>query len=529
MANRNLFSSTGSTAAPAITAVNEAGGYAYKMTDEHALAQYAVTGCLNGTFYATAETQLDTVKALAGKVDPSFLAQVAIYAREEGLMKDMPALLLAILSTRDIALTKAAFPRVCNDAKMVKNFVQIIRSGTVSRKSLGTALKKLVQGWLASRTEEQLFKAVVGNDPSLADIIKMVHPKPANRARGAFYKYLIGRDLTDAQFKALPENVQAYEKFKKKAGKTVPEVPFMLLTNLELNTEQYRQVAEDMSWSALRQNLNALSKHGVFGDKKFTKAMATKLADATEVRKANAFPFQLFSSYRATASNPNIPAEIANALQDAMEASLSNVPELTGKTVVAVDNSGSMGSPATGNRGSATSTVTCLEVGSLMGSALLRRNPNTVEMLAFNTSVVRERFNGRDSVLTNAEKLQRLPGGGTDCSCVLRDLNAKGVTGVEAVIYVSDNESWVDSRNDSYYGRRGTGTMNEWNVFKKRNPKAKLVCIDIQPNGTAQALERPDILNVGGFSDAVFQVIDLFLRNDLTSEHWVGTIKNIKI
>ena len=34
--------------------------------------------------------------------------------------------------------------------------------------------------------------------------------------------------------------------------------------------------------------------------------------------------------------------------------------------------------------------------------------------------------------------------------------------------------------------------------------RAKLVCIDIQPYGTTQAKSRPDIINVGGFSDAVF-------------------------
>ena len=32
----------------------------------------------------------------------------------------------------------------------------------------------------------------------------------------------------------------------------------------------------------------------------------------------------------------------------------------------------------------------------------------------------------------------------------------------------------------------------------------KLICIDLQPNTTTQAPERSDILNVGGFSDAVF-------------------------
>jgi 60 kDa SS-A/Ro ribonucleoprotein len=534
MASRTLFGSTKKNPlAPPTNTFNDAGGTAYQLSDEHALAQYAVTGALGGTFYACAETQLAKTLELAAKVSPRFLAQVAVYAREKGLMKDMPALLLAILSTRDIELTKAVFSRVCDDAKMVKNFVQIIRSGQVGRKSLGSALKRQVQTFLESRTSEQLFKAVVGSDPSLADVIRMVHPKPKNKARGNFYRYLIGKELTKAQFKTLPEEVQAYENFKTDPTGPVPEVPFMLLTNLKLNTAQYREVAENMSWSALRQNLNALSKHGVFKDKKAVKAAVEKLSDAELVRKAKAFPFQLFSAYQATLANTEVPREIANALQDAMDASLANIPEVDGEMVVAVDNSGSMSAAATGSRGSATSTVSCLDAAALMGSALLRRNPNQVELMAFNTAVYRGNFNGRDSVLTNANKLRQLPGGGTDCSCVLKDLNAKNAKGISTVIILSDNESWVDSQGQGvggyYGGRRGTETMKQWNEFRKRNPKAKLVCIDIAPNGTAQTVDRPDILNVGGFSDSVFTVVDLFLKNDLTSSHWVGTIKKVEI
>ncbi|MDI5823478.1 hypothetical protein MJI95_37915, partial [Salmonella enterica subsp. enterica serovar Kentucky] len=42
------------------------------------------------------------------------------------------------------------------------------------------------------------------------------------------------------------------------------------------------------------------------------------------------------------------------------------------------------------------------------------------------------------------------------------------------VIMVSDNESWVDkSRHGS------TATMECWIELKKRNPQARLVCIDL--------------------------------------------------
>ena len=42
----------------------------------------------------------------------------------------------------------------------------------------------------------------------------------------------------------------------------------------------------------------------------------------------------------------------------------------------------------------------------------------------------------------------------------------------------------------------------------------KLVCINIQPYGTTHAPKRSDILNIGGFSDAVFKVVSALLRDE---------------
>lgn len=528
MVSKQVFSTKRGAFVPPANDKNEAGGKAYAMSREHALAQYAVTGCLNGTFYASADVQLETVLDLAKSVTPEYLAKVAVYAREEGLMKDMPALLLAVLSTRDMPLTKRIFRRVCNDGKMLKNFVQIIRSGQVGRKSMGTAIKKLIQNWFAERTEMELFRASVGGDVSLSDLIKMVHPKPKDDARKVFYKYLIGKKLEGNEPGYLPAEILRLEELKETKKGVVPEVPFQLVTNLDLNKEQIYQVWENMSWHQLRQSLNWLSKHDLFKDASVANKTAIRLAHAGEVRRAKAFPFQLFTAYMATKGNPKVPPIIANALQDAMEVSLGNVPELQGKVLVAVDNSGSMSTAATGDRGSATSVVSCLNVASLMGSALLRRNPNSVKMIAFNTTVVDAQFNPRDSVMTNTEALGRLPGGGTDCSVVLRMLNAEKVQGIDSIIYLSDYESWVDGSPGSAF-RAGTPMLHEWTQYKTRNPNAKLICIDIAPNRTAQTTNRGDILNVGGFSDNVFKIVDLFLKNDLTESHWVSEISKLEI
>ena len=82
----------------------------------------------------------------------------------------------------------------------------------------------------------------------------------------------------------------------------------------------------------------------------------------------------------------------------------------------------------------------------------------------------------------------------------------------------------------SGFSRAGaTQTMQEWDLLKTRCPRAKLVCIDLQPYGTTQAAERSDILNVGGFSDAVFSMVAAFAEDRLGPDHWVGEIERITL
>jgi len=517
MANKSLFQTIAGKFSPA-DAVNEAGGKAYAFTPKHALAQYAVTGCLNGTFYADAETQLQRVLELAGAAGSEFTAKVAIYSRERGHMKDMPALLCAALSVLDAEKLKAVFPRVCDDAKMVRNFVQILRSGAVGRKSLGSVPKKLVQRWLDSRTDEQLFRATVGQSPSLADLVKMVHPRPANPQRAAFYGWLLGREHEAA---ALPDCVKGFESFKRGESKDVPDVPFQMLTALSLGQPEWTVIARRAPWQMTRMNLNTFARHGVFSDRKVTQVVAERLREPANVRRARVFPYQLMVAHAQ--ADAAVPAEVREALQDAMEVALENVPAIDGRVVVCPDVSGSMQSPVTGHRKGSTSAVRCVDVAALVAAALVRKNRGA-EVLPFSDDVVPVRLNPRDSVLTNAQTLAKLPSGGTNCSAPLRRLNREKAP-ADLVVLVSDNQSWVDGHG----GGRSTATMAEWETFRRRNPDARLVCLDIQPYGSTQAKERADILNVGGFSDAVFEILATFAKGELNADHWVGVIESLAV
>jgi 60 kDa SS-A/Ro ribonucleoprotein len=245
-----------------------------------------------------------------------------------------------------------------------------------------------------------------------------------------------------------------------------------------------------------------------------------RLADAEEIRKARVLPYQLMIA--ALMAGEGVPLAVREALEQAMEIAIANVPALARRIVICPDVSGSMASPITGYRKGAASKVRCLDVAALVSAAFLRRNPST-RILPFEARVVDLDLAAEDAVLINAVKLASIGGGGTNCSAPIARLNAERAA-VDLVVLVSDNESWVDA------GRgRGTQLMREWAQLKARNPAAKLVCIDLQPYGTTQAEERPDILNVGGFSDGVFQLIADFAEGGLGAEHWVGNIEALDL
>ena len=518
MANTTLFQSIKNCFTKTDTH-NEAGGIAYTLTPKQQLAQLAATGCLNNTYYADAQSQLDQVLKLAESLDAEFIAKTAVYARQKGFMKDMPALLLAVLAQKDVNMLARVFDQVVDNGKMLRNFAQIIRSGAVGRKSFGNRPKKLMQTWLLTATEKQLLNAAVGNSPSLADVVKMVHPKPREAWRAAWFAWLIGKPYDR---EALPPITRAFEDYKQSREGTLPNVPFQMLTALDLNSGDWAEIARNSSWQQIRQNLNTFLRHEVFAKSKNIKMVAEKLRDETAIARARVLPYQLLTAYQATSNQ--MPSEIREALQDAMETAVQNVPAIRGKVVVCPDVSGSMHSSVTGHRGSATSKTRCIDIAALVSAAMLRTNPQA-RVIPFEQITVNVKLNPRDSIMTNAEKLANIGGGGTACSAPLAMLNREKAD-VDLVVIVSDNESWAD---ESQGWGATTSLMKEWDILKRRCPEAKLVCLDIQPYTQAQARNRHDILNIGGFSDQVFTLIGSFAERGMGTDFWVEEIEKTEL
>ena len=577
MANKNLFKSPASAQAhvgalPKADTKNEAGGRAYTMSDEAALAQFVATSCLNATFYSSAKDQLETVKKLLGGCSPEFIGKVAIYGRQQSFMKDLPALCVSHLAAeagqgggvttpsqeaKQKVLAKV-FPHVIDSGTMIRNFVQMIRSGVLGRKSLGYSLRHLVRQWFENRSPATIFHNSIGNNPTLGEVIRMARPKPNTPEKAALFAYLTGakvveeaadagvehdgsgrvlrtyfKDAKDGQVKVayehsfanLPEIVRQFEAWKADQTLPQPKLNFRFLDGIKkLSTDEWTEIARNANWLTTLKSLNTYKQHGVFDQPGLEELISARLADANEIAKVRVFPYQIFIAYLA--SEGKVPAKVRDALHDALEIATRNVPALSGKVYICVDVSGSMSSGrVTGDRGSATTAVRCIDVAALYAASLLRTNKQA-EVIPFEVGVVlpnRLSLEARDTVMTNARKLASIGGGGTNCSAPLNMLNQRNAKG-DVVVFVSDYESWADQN-----GSKGTEMLNQWNIFKKRNPEAKLVCIDLTPRANSQVVERPDILQVGGFSDNVFNVVSRFVESGWDKNFWLQEINKIDL
>jgi 60 kDa SS-A/Ro ribonucleoprotein len=105
-----------------------------------------------------------------------------------------------------------------------------------------------------------------------------------------------------------------------------------MLTSAPLGQSGWTAIARRAPWQMTRMNLNTFARHGVFQDRQVTRLVAERLRDPAGVRKARVFPYQLMMAYSQT--DAAVPDEVREALQDAMEVALENVPEIDGRVHV---------------------------------------------------------------------------------------------------------------------------------------------------------------------------------------------------
>lgn len=450
--------------------VNRSGHAAYSMGDKEKLVSMVLTTFFNEKkYYGDNSKELVDLAEYIAQTDPHFVANLAVYARREMHLRSVSHVLTCV-----VAHTVASKP-----------FIHYTVDGVVERaddmteimacyismygKPIPNGLKKAL-GDAMNRTNEFAFSKynTPGKAVSFKDVLRICHPRPVtNRASKAFNEILTDTlpvaKRWETELSAHGNNKEVWE-------------------NL---------IAENrLGYMAALRNLRNIINAGPDNIDK----IYSKLSNKDEVLKSKQLPFRFLSAYK------NLPTEatsrVMDVLEDACEYSIANLPKIPGKTIIAIDTSGSMAC-----RISHKSNVRCGEIAALLGLMANKLCEESI-VYTFNTRIGQMNVSHHSGILQTASNTCTF-WGGTNLRLPLGEMIDNHIY-ADRLIMISDNEintGWLGG-----WGRTCQSLADEYR--RKVNPNLWVHAIDLQGYGTQQFIGgKTDI--IAGWSERVLEFITL--------------------
>lgn len=412
------------------------------------------------TFYETADTRLarftSSVRQLA-VTDPQFVADLLTWLRREGNIRTAAIIGAAEFVSARLAAGVQDAPeharglsRIVVDSVIVRadEAAEMIAYWTRTHgRRLPMPIKRGVADAVTRLYSERNYLKWDSQSAGvrMADVVELVHPTPKAPWQDALFSYMLDMRHHPADA-VLPESLgmlraraELTELAKanprvlldpaalEAAGMTWENALSMAGNRLD-KAALWTAIIPSMGYMALLRNLRNFDEAGV--NPAQARMVADRLRDPDEVARSRQFPFRFLSAYR------NAPSlRWSQPLDEAMTASLANVPRLPGRTLVLVDCSGSMGF-----RVSSHSTVAGQDQASVFGASLALA-AESADLVKFGSGSQVIPMRRGDSLLT---VIQRIGGGmgGTETARAVRD----HFRGHDRVVIVTDEQANRDFR-----------------------------------------------------------------------------------
>ncbi len=516
---------------------NREGAPSYQRSLQERLLGVLTTGTLGDTFYASGKelaAEAVTVITEAREACPHFLARALVWARQYGMMKTLPTLGLLILSAggKTRQLFEQAFTQVILTPDDLRYFVATALGGTIpGRKGLGGISVEPVRTFLANISEYHAVKYGSANstDVSLADIVRLSHPKPATAEAAERLGWLIrGKKALGVNPSSNPQ-IRAFEQLKR--AKTESEqialireghlpfevvVPSLTATTPAIWSELLRQAP----YMNLLRSLATFTRHQVFANEEHVRYAAERLTDAEAIKRSRVLPFRFFNAWKAYCQLEGSDSRVADALRQALELSFGNLPSLGDRRIaLGPDVSGSMSA----GKISEESSTRYIDIAGIFTGALLRRIEGQAVVLPFDGSVRSGHFSARDDIMVTAEKLAAYGGGSTAVGAPVEYLLDRKIA-VDVFIGITDNVEWAYGQGYSTSG----AFLPLWHRYKAEiAPQAQAFLVTIAPYGDAVApAGTKGVHFIYGWSDRVLNYISLRLQS---GQSQVEAIERMKL
>jgi len=217
----------------------------------------------------------------------------------------------------------------------------------------------------------------------MGDVIRITHPQPIGTWQSNLFKWLLKPETA-------PEGLPMLKRYldlmnmpiaMRRAVLDAPEALWDAGMTWEsvsgwlqgpMDAKAWESLIPSMGYMALLRNLRNFEDAGI-SDAAKAKVIA-RLTDPEEVARSKQFPIRFYSAFKAVRGFGYL-----EALDKALDLTLQNVPSLPGRTLILVDNSGSMDTRMSGK-----SERTMREIAALFGAAVAIR-AESADLIPYDT------------------------------------------------------------------------------------------------------------------------------------------------
>ncbi len=427
---------------------------------------------------------LNKIRGLVTTIeDKEFVAKAALYARNEFGMRSTSHVLAGEMANIN-ATSGTSWGRDFYNAVIyrVDDMMEIL--GYYLEKNQGRPLPNALKAGFAEafkRFDAYQLAKYKGDTRAvkLVDVVRLVRPKPTAKNADALAKLLKGE----------LKNTQTWEAKISAAGHIKDEKEQSAARN-----DAWAELLKEnkLGYLALVRNLTNIAKDA--DDATFELALKA-LVNADAIKKSLIFPFQLYTAYREVESNGRIGkagriAKIMDHLSQALDLSCANVPEMPGKTLVAIDISGSMDAGVANMN-----STNCVTLATLFGVILAKAND--ADVIQFQTSAKFVPVLKSRSTLDTVKMLARTSGG-TNFESIF-DLIGQEKKKYDRIFILSDMMAWMQ------HNWSPKTMLQKYKLTTGADPF--IYSFDLKGNGTTQFDENGKVCMLAGFSEKVFDLI----------------------
>lgn len=473
MAHFNEKKQTGTT--------NLAGGVAYKESKELQLVSLLLTSFGDDKYYQKATDVFDKLDSLISDCDKLFCAKAIVFARKQFGMRTITHYAASVFAKYIGGETWAKdFYRAV--VKRPDDMTEIIACHLNRKQKITNAMKKGFGEAFGCFDAYALAKyRGEGNAVKLVDVVNICHPKETEKTGGAITKLINGQlksfDTWESELSAAGND--------KNAKKAVWR----------------RLLAENkLGYFALLRNIRNIVN---LEDAELKQTALNALMNENAIRKSLVLPFRFSTAYKELSA---VDTDAMRQISRACELACSNVPKLPGKTLVALDVSGSMVSNKVD------------DISALFAAVLAKSND--CDIITYSDDAQYKFINPDDSLMTIKNSF-KFTMGGTNFNAVFNVANKH----YDRVILLSDMQAW-EAQGYTWAGYVDLRPSASYNAYKRKyNPDCKCYSVDLAGYGTLQLPEK-DVYCLAGFSEKIFDLMKLFEED---KDALVNVIKSVEL